>query len=107
VLEDDEALVITHRPAPCRFWNLVVWNQFMATPGVADARSSINGHTAVRGADGSVTIVVSPGSTAHPNSVTTLGYPRGNLAFRWFLADEVPARPHVRLVKAADAPTEI
>ena len=32
VLEGDEALVITHRPPPCRFWNLVVWNQFMATP---------------------------------------------------------------------------
>ena len=40
VLEDDEALVVTHRPPACRFWNLVVWNQFMATPGVSDARSS-------------------------------------------------------------------
>jgi hypothetical protein len=107
VLEDDEALVITHRPPACRFWNLVVWNQFMATPGVADARSSVNGHSAVPSADGSVTIVVSPGTTAHPNSVTTLGYPRGNLAFRWFLADGVPTRPQVRLVKAADAPTDI
>ena len=52
VLEDDEALVITHRPPPCRFWNLVVWNQFMATPGVTDARSSVNGHSAVPNADG-------------------------------------------------------
>ena len=90
VLDDDEALVITHRPPACRFWNLVVWNQFMATPGVADARSSINGHTAVPNADGSVTIVVSRGMTAHPNSLTTLDYPLGNLAFRWFLADGVP-----------------
>ena len=32
-LADDEALVITHRPPNCRFWNLVVWNQFMAAPG--------------------------------------------------------------------------
>jgi hypothetical protein len=45
--------------------------------------------------------------TAHPNSLTTLGYPRGNLAFRWFLADKVPARPEVQLVKAADAPTSV
>ena len=60
VLDDDEALVITHRPPTCRFWNLVVWNQFMATPGVADARSSVNGHTAVPNADGSVTVVLSP-----------------------------------------------
>jgi hypothetical protein len=47
------------------------------------------------------------GMTAHPNSLTTLDYPRGNLAFRWFLADEVPARPDVRLVKVSDAPTSV
>jgi hypothetical protein len=107
VLEEDEALVITHRPPRCRFWNLVVWNQFMATHGVTDARSSVNGHSAVLDADGSVTIVISRGMTAHPNSLTTLDYSRGNLAFRWFLADEVPARPEVRLVKVSDAPTTV
>jgi hypothetical protein len=55
-------------------------------------------------ADGSVTIVISRGMTAHPNSVTTLDYPRGNLAFRWFLAEEVPARPQVRVVPVSEAP---
>jgi hypothetical protein len=110
VLDDDEALVITHRPPSCRFWNLVVWNQFMATFGAAegpDVRSSINGHSAVANTDGSVTIVVSRGLTDHPNSVTALGYPRGNLAFRWFLPDGVPARPLANLVKVADAPTDV
>jgi hypothetical protein len=110
VLDDDEALVITHRPPACRFWNLVVWNQFMATygaPDATDARSSINGHSAALNGDGSVTIVLSNGVTAHPNSLTTLGYPRGNLAFRWFLSDGVPARPEVTLVKLPDAPTEL
>ncbi|MBX7430536.1 DUF1214 domain-containing protein [Mycobacterium sp. Y57] len=106
-LAEDEALVITHRPPACRFWNVVVWNQFMAVPGVRDARSSVNGFTAVPDSDGSVTIVVSRGQTAHPNSLTTLDYPRGNLAFRWFLADSVPARPQVRLVKLADVPTTV
>lgn len=106
-LEDDEALVITHRPPACRFWNLVVWNQFMASHNAADARSSVNGHSAVPNADGSVTIVVSRGLTSHPNSLTTLDYPRGNLAFRWFIAEEVPARPDVQLVKVSDAPTTV
>ncbi|OBK24720.1 DUF1214 domain-containing protein [Mycobacterium asiaticum] len=108
VLDDEEALVITHRPPSCRFWNMVVWNQFMATYGPAegpDARWSVNGHSAVPNADGSVTIVLSRNRTEHPNSLTTLGYPRGNLAFRWFLADSVPARPQVELVKVSDAPT--
>ena len=104
VLEEDEALVITHRPPRCRFWNLVVWNQFMATYGVTDARSSVNGHSAVPNADGSVTVVISRGIASHPNSLTTLDYSRGNLAFRWFLADEVPARPEVQLMKVSEAP---
>jgi len=110
VLEDDEALVITHRPPPCRFWNMVVWNQFMATFGASegpDARCSVNGHSAVLNSDGSVTIVLTRGMTSHPNSLTALGYPRGNLAFRWFLAEEVPARPGVRLVKLSEAPTDV
>ncbi|ODQ93745.1 DUF1214 domain-containing protein [Mycolicibacterium holsaticum] len=102
VLEDDEALVVTHTPPACRFWNLVVWNQFMAAHSADDARCSINGHTAVPNADGSVTVVVSRAMTEHPNAITTVDYPRGNLAFRWFLADEVPARPQVQLVKVAD-----
>jgi hypothetical protein len=54
-----------------------------------------------------VTIVISRGVTGHPNSLTTLDYPLGNLAFRWFLADEVPVRPDVRLVELADAPTSV
>lgn len=106
-LAEDEALVITHRPPACRFWNLVVWNQFMAVPGVRDARSSVNGHTAIPNSDGSVTVVLSRGQTAHPNSLTTLDYPRGNLAFRWFLTDQVPDRPQVRLVNVAQAPTAV
>jgi hypothetical protein len=107
VLGDDEALVITHRPPPCRFWNMVVWNQFMATYGAADARCSVNGNSAVPNSDGSVTVVVSRGMAAHPNSLTTLGYPQGNLAFRWFLADGVPERPEVKLVKLSEAPAAV
>jgi hypothetical protein len=110
VLDEDEALVITHRPPSCRFWNLVVWNQFMATFGASegpDARCSVNAHSAVLNSDGSVTIVVTRGMTSHPNSLTALGYPQGNLAFRWFLADAVPARPEVKLVKVSDAPTTV
>lgn len=110
VLNDDEALVITHRPPSCRFWNLVVWNQFMATYGAAegpDARCSINGHSAIANSDGSVTIVLSRAMTDHPNALTALDYPRGNLAFRWFLADEVPPAPEVKLLKVSEAPIAV
>ena len=85
----------------------MVWNQFMATHNAGDDRCSVNGTQAVPNADGTVTIVLSGRRLDHPNAVSTVDYPRGNLAFRWFLADEVPAKPEVRLVKAADAPTEV
>jgi hypothetical protein len=77
-------------------------------PGGFQARSKpLNGRTAAPNADGSVTVVLSRGMTSHPNSLTTLDHSRGNLAFRWFLADEVPTRPRVRLVKASGAPTNV
>lgn len=110
VLDEDEALVVTHRPPACRFWNLVVWNQFMGGHIVTDDRISINGATAVPNNDGSVTVVISRAPAkhaAHPNAISTVDYPRGNLAFRWFHADQVPGRPDVRLVKTAEAPTQV
>ena len=107
VLEEDEALVVTHRPPVSRFWNMVVWNQFMGGHIVTDARVSVNARTAIPNSDGSVTIVISKGMTEHPNSVSTVDYPRGVLAFRWFHAEELPARPRAELVKLSEAPTSV
>jgi hypothetical protein len=104
-LEPDEALVVTSRPPTCRFWNIVVWNPYMATEVVTDARTSINDGSAVANADGTVTIVIAPDRLPHPNAITTAGNTSGVLAFRWFHAEEVPGRPTVEVVKAADAPT--
>jgi hypothetical protein len=101
-LADDEVLLITHRPPVCRFWNFTIWNQFMATQNAADGRISVNNSTAVTDPDGTVTIAVAKTGVDHPNALTTLDYPRGILAFRWFLADGLPARPTVRLARIAD-----
>jgi hypothetical protein len=106
-LAEDEALVVTHRPPTCRFWNVIVWNQFMAGHNVTDGRISVNHGTAVPNADGTVTVVIARSQLDHPNAITTLDQVRGNLAFRWFLADEVPAPPEVRLVKVDEAPTAV
>lgn len=104
VLEDDEALVITHRPPGCRFWNVMAWNPYMATEALPDARTSVNGRTAVANADGSVTVLVARDQLTHPNAITTAGNRQGTIAFRWFLADSVPDKPTVDLVKSVDAP---
>ena len=104
-LELDEALVVTHRPPACRFWNVVVWNPFMASRDVPDERTSINNGAAVANADGTVTVVIARRPLDHPNAISTIDHGAGDLAFRWFLAEEVPDRPTVQVVGAADAPT--
>ncbi len=106
-IEQGEALVITHRPPECRFWNLVVWNPFLATEVLGDAHTSINNGAARPNADGTVTIVVAHDDLAHPNAVSTAGHVDGVVAFRWFLADVVPERPVVDVVAVEDAPTDV
>ena len=49
--------------------------------------------------------MISHDQLAHPNAISTAGRDDGGLAFRWFLAESVPARPTVDVVDAADAPT--
>lgn len=104
VLEEDEVLVVTHRPPVCRFWNVVAWNPYMATEVLADARTSINGTAARPNADGTTTIVVALDQLPHPNAITTAGNKQGTIAFRWFLGETVPAKPVVEVLRAADAP---
>ena len=106
-LGPDEALVVTHEPPTCRFWSINTWNQFMAGHNAGDGRISVNMTTAQPNADGTVTVVIAREQLAHPNAITTMDQPRGNLAFRWFLVDAVPARPVVQLVKASEAPTSL
>lgn len=107
VLRPDEALVVTHRPPPCRFWNMIAWNQYMAGHPVTDGRISVNHGSAAPNSDGTVTVVVTPGTAAHPNGISTLGELAGNLAFRWFLAEEVPDPPVVELVALSGAPRAV
>lgn len=107
-LAEDEALVITHRPPEeYRFWNLITWNEFMAGQNTADGKTSINNHSAVLNSDGTVTAVIARSQLSHPNAISTLDRERGMIAFRWFLADEVPAKPVVELVKLDQAPTAV
>jgi hypothetical protein len=107
-LQPHEALVLTYRPPTSfRFWNFMPWTEYMAGHNAADGKTSLNNHTAVKNSDGTITIVVARTQLAHPNAVTTLGNQRGMLAFRWFLAGEVPTKPVVELVKIEQAPSTI
>ncbi len=106
-LADDEALVVTHRPPECRFWNLTIWNPFMAGYNNDYAQTSTNNGTAVPNADGTVTVVIAHDALDHPNAISTIGHEVGVLCFRWFHARDVPDQPVVAVVRTADAPRSI
>ncbi|QZT64193.1 DUF1214 domain-containing protein [Mycolicibacterium austroafricanum] len=106
-LEPGEALVITSKHPKCRFWNLTLWNQYMAALDVEYGRAGLNSGSAVPNSDGSVTIVVSTEQLAHPNALSTKGHPEGLMSFRWFLADELPEHPATTVVPVAQAPVAI
>lgn len=107
VLDRGEALVITHRPPASRFWNVTIWNEYMACHDLEYGRVSLNGSTATPNSDGTVTVVVSREQLLHPNSVTTVDHAQGVIAFRWFHPDDVPAQPDAVLMPATDAPREV
>jgi hypothetical protein len=106
-LEPGEALVITSQHPKCRFWNLTLWNQYMAALDVEYGRAGINSGTAVPNSDGSVTIVISRGKLDHPNAISTKDHPEGLMSFRWFHADELPQHPSTAVVPASEAPTAV
>jgi hypothetical protein len=107
VLDPGEALVITHRPPTVRFWNVTIWNEYMACHDLEYGRVSLNGATATPNSDGTVTIVVSRTQLEHPNSITTVDHAQGVIAFRWFHPDQVPEQPDAVLMSATEAPTSV
>ncbi len=106
-LEPGEALVITTRHPKCRFWNLTLWNQYMAAPDLEYGRGGINSGSAIANSDGTITIVIGRETLAHPNAISTKDHPEGLLSFRWFHADELPEHPATAVVPAGEAPREV
>lgn len=103
-LEPGEALVITSSHPTCRFWNLTLWNQYMAAPDLEYGRGGINSGSAVPNSDGTVTVVISRELLDHPNAISTKDHPEGQLSFRWFHANDLPEQPATVVVPVADAP---
>jgi len=88
--------------AACAFWNLCLWNPFLHTYNYDYERVTINGGQVTYEADGSWTIVIAHADPGHPNWVSTAGHPRGRIWFRWFLPDETPPAPDVKVVPISE-----
>ncbi|HEY5250691.1 MAG TPA: DUF1214 domain-containing protein [Acidimicrobiales bacterium] len=101
-LADDQVLVLEGRSPACAFWNVCLWNQFLHTYDYAYERVTLNGGQVVYEADGSWRLVIAPKDPGHPNWISTAGHERGRIWFRWFLPEETPERPVVRVTTASD-----
>lgn len=97
-LADDEVLIIEGRSPGCVFWNLCLWNPYLQTYDYRYEPVTINGTQVRYEADGSWKLAVAAQDPGLPNWLSTAGHPRGVLWFRWFLVDEMPARPVTRVL---------
>lgn len=106
-LRPDEALLIEPTRIPeCETWNFQLSNYWMESMDYRYHRASVNGHNAVREADGRVRLVVAhrdPGPR-FPNWLDTTGHDQGGMLFRWIGAREYPPI-RTRVLKFADLAT--
>ena len=82
-LGPDEALVIEFTPPECFYWNFQVDNRWMESLDYRFLPVTVNKHSAVYEADGSVKIVVAHRDPGFGNWMSTDGHPRGAIGLRW------------------------
>ena len=106
-LQPDQAMIITLGHVPdCQTWNIQVDNYWMESLDYRYHRISLNRHSALGNADGSVTLVLSAEDNGHPNWLSTAGHSEGTLCFRWVGCD-APIDPVVEVVQLSQAPTAL
>jgi len=100
-LEPNEVLVIEGRYPPCRFANLVLWNQYLQTFEYEHRCASLNRRQIQLNPDGSFRIAVASEDPGVPNWLDTAGSPSGVIFVRYLLPEERPERLSTRVVKRA------
>jgi len=99
-LAPDEALVVEARPPACDYWMFVLSNHWLETLDYTRHRITLNNHSAVLEADGTVKLFVSARDPGHPNWLDTAGHARGTIGVRWVgkgVAEVIPSARVVRL----------
>lgn len=101
-LAADEALVIhVSRIPECRFWNIQIDNFWMESLDYRYLRITLNDHSAMRDADGGVTMILSHTDPGHPNWLQTGGHDNGTMSLRWVGSDE-QVHPTTQVRKLAE-----
>lgn len=104
-LDDDQALVIEGRSPECAFWNVCLWNPFLAGFDYRYEQVTLNGSRTRLEADGSWRLVVAASDPGVANHLSTAGHRSGVVWFRWFLPAETPEPMSVRVVPTDELTT--
>ena len=83
-LDPDQALVIEFTPPDCDTWNFQLNNYWMESLDYRYHPISVNKHTAVKEADGSIKIIVSHSNPGLPNWIDTCQHVEGTMCLRWY-----------------------
>lgn len=82
-LAEDEALVLSFKPADVPFWGMAMTNYWFEPFTYTEHRSHYNNRTVRYEADGSVKIVIAAKNPGVPNWMDTMGHMEGPVIFRW------------------------
>ena len=82
-LAQDEALLVSFKPAEVPYWGLDTTNYWFEALSYAERRSHHNNRTVRYEPDGSVRIVIAPKDPGVTNWIDTRGHLEGPMLFRW------------------------
>ena len=83
-LKAEEALEISFMAPDCDTWNFQLNNYWMESLDYRYFPISVNKHTAVKGSDGMVKIIVAHSDPGLPNWIDTCAHHEGTMCLRWY-----------------------
>jgi hypothetical protein len=98
---DEEAVVVSFVPPPCRHWSASLANEWWESMDFAERQTSLNAHQARLDPDGAFRGVIAHRDPGVPNWLDTAGHRRGTLALRFLLAEQTPKVEIERMPLAA------
>ena len=101
-LAQDEALLVSFKPAEVPYWGLDTTNYWFEALSYAERRSHHNNRTVRYEPDGSVRIVIAPKDPGVTNWIDTRGHLEGPMLFRWSRTHLALPEIQAEVVKLAD-----
>lgn len=104
-LADDEAIVVSGKDVPCRYWSCQVFDHYLSAGDYRHYPVALNNRQTVYDDDGSFRIYACKDDPGVKNWISTEGRRRGQVVLRTLLAEE-DLDPEMKVIKIADIPEQ-